>query len=86
MKQDIQKDVTITSQGQLTLPVTIRKALKLGSKRKVRVVMTKEGTVTLRPLPDVMSLFGALKSAVPYDPDEKQKARQAMGRRAARKG
>ena len=86
MKQDFSKDVTITSRGQLTLPTAIRKALKLGSKRKVRVAMTKGGTVTLRTLPDVASFFGILKNGVPYDPNEKQAARQAMGRRASGKG
>jgi bifunctional DNA-binding transcriptional regulator/antitoxin component of YhaV-PrlF toxin-antitoxin module len=81
MSQEPHKDITITSKGQLTLPVSIRKALKLGVKRKVRVAMTKEGTVTMRPLPDVMSFFGKLKNDVPHDPHEKEKARKAMGRR-----
>lgn len=85
MSMEQAKDVTITSKGQLTLPVNFRKALKLGTRRKVRVAMSGDGTVTLRPLPDVMSFFGALQSPMPYDPQEKQKARAAMGRRAARK-
>jgi bifunctional DNA-binding transcriptional regulator/antitoxin component of YhaV-PrlF toxin-antitoxin module len=85
MSQDIHKDVTITSKGQLTLPVKIRRALKLGVKRKVRVTVTPEGTVTMRPLPDVMSFFGTLKSDLPYDPREKETAREAMGQRGARK-
>ena len=39
-----------------------------------------------RVLPrDLMSLFGSLHSPIPYDPQEKQKAREAMGRRVARK-
>jgi len=79
------KDVTVTSKGQLTLPVGIRKALKLGAKRKVRVAMTEDGLVTLRPLPDVMSFYGALSGHPPCDPDEKRKARSAMGRRASGK-
>jgi bifunctional DNA-binding transcriptional regulator/antitoxin component of YhaV-PrlF toxin-antitoxin module len=85
MKQYFHKDVTVTGKGQLTLPVRIRKALKLGAKRKVRVAMTEDGLVTMRPLPDVMSLYGALKGDTPYDPDEKHKARQLMGRRSSRK-
>ncbi len=80
MLQEIHKDVTVTSKGQLTLPVSIRKALKLGAKRKVRVAISEEGTVTMRPLPDVMSFFGKLKNDVPYDREEKEKARGAMGR------
>ena len=78
MKQEIHKDVTVTSRGQLTLPADIRRGLKLGSKRKVRVSMTKSGEVSIRPLPDVMSFFGRLKSGLPYDPREKHKARNAM--------
>lgn len=79
------KDVTITSKGQLTLPAAIRKALRLGPKRKVRVAMTREGLVTLRPLPDVGSFYGSLAGKAPFDPAEKDKARAAMGRRAASK-
>ena len=85
MKQESSKDVTITSKGQLTLPVKFRKALKLGLKRKVRVALTKDGSLSLRPLPDVMSFFGTLKSKTPFDPQEKQKARDAMGRAKPRK-
>ena len=85
MIQELQKDLTITSRGQLTLPVSIRRALKLGVKRKVRVAITDEGMVTMRPLPDVMSFFGKLKNDVPFDPHEKGKARQAMGKRKSKK-
>jgi bifunctional DNA-binding transcriptional regulator/antitoxin component of YhaV-PrlF toxin-antitoxin module len=80
-----EKDVTVTSKGQLTLPAAMRRTMKLGAKRKVRLSMTEPGVVTLRPLADVMSFFGALKSNVPYDPQEKAKARAAMGRHAARR-
>ena len=79
------KDVAISIKGQLTLPKSIRKALNLGTKRKVRMAVTQDGKVTLEPLPDVMSFFGKLKSAIPYDPHEKDKARQAMAHRASRK-
>ena len=85
MRQEIHKDVTITSKGQLTLAVHVRRALKLGVKRKLRVTITQEGTVTMRPLPDVMSFFGKLKSDEPFDPREKEKARLAIGRRKSRK-
>jgi bifunctional DNA-binding transcriptional regulator/antitoxin component of YhaV-PrlF toxin-antitoxin module len=85
MAKAFHKDISVTSKGQLTLPVRIRKTLKLSAKRKVRVAMSRDGLVTLRPLPEVMSLYGSLKGDVPYDPDEKQKARQVMGRAAVRK-
>jgi len=59
--------------------------MKLGSKRKVRIAITRTGEVSIRALPDVMSFFGALKNNVPYDPDEKRKARAAMGLRGAQR-
>lgn len=86
MKYDIQKDVTITTRGQLTLPLSVRKVVKLGIKRKVRVSVTGDGVVTVRQLPDVMSFFGALKGKIAHDPAEKQKSREALGRSAARRG
>jgi len=79
------KDITVTTRGQLTLPVKVRRAMKLGSKRKVRLSMTDGGIVTLRSLPDAMSLYGIFKGRGDYDPREKQKAAAAMGRHAARK-
>jgi len=79
------KDVTITSKGQLTPPATIRKALKLGAKLKVRVALTRDGLVTLRPLPEVVNFYGSLRGRAPYGLDEAAKARAAMGRRAASK-
>jgi AbrB family looped-hinge helix DNA binding protein len=85
MIQELRKDVTITSKGQLTLPASIRKAMKLGAKRKVRVAVAEDGLITMRPLPDVMSFYGALKGDAPPAPDEKRAARAAMGRRSARK-
>ena len=85
MKQGAYQDVTITSKGQLTLPVGIRNALNLGIKRKVRVAVKDEGIITMRPLPDVMSFYGGLKSKVKYSPAEKQIAREAMGRRSMRR-
>jgi bifunctional DNA-binding transcriptional regulator/antitoxin component of YhaV-PrlF toxin-antitoxin module len=85
MRQEFSKDVTITEKGQLTLPVKIRDAMNLGRKRKVRVTMSDNGLVTMRPLADVMSLFGVLKNGTRYDPDEKRKARQSMGRRVRKR-
>jgi AbrB family looped-hinge helix DNA binding protein len=73
MLQEFQKDVTVTTRGQLTLPAKIRRALRLGTRRKVRVAMTEDGIVTLRPLPDVLSFYGSLASKIPFDPEEKQK-------------
>jgi bifunctional DNA-binding transcriptional regulator/antitoxin component of YhaV-PrlF toxin-antitoxin module len=73
--------ITIRSEGRLTLPVSFRKALKLSSRRKVRVSITDDGLIALRLLPDATSFFGSLGGRVPFDPNEKKQARSAMGRR-----
>ncbi len=80
MEQEFQKDIVVTSRGQLTLPMQVRKAMQLGKKRKLRLTMSRAGQVTLRPLPDVMSLFGSLKNELPHDLREKAKARHAIGK------
>ena len=85
MKQEIHKDVTVTTRGQLTLPAIMRRAMRLGHKRKVRVTLSPAGEISIQPLPDVMSFFGALKGGRPYDPQEKSKARAAMGSQAPRR-
>jgi bifunctional DNA-binding transcriptional regulator/antitoxin component of YhaV-PrlF toxin-antitoxin module len=82
MAQGFYKDVAVTGKGQLTLPPKIRKAMNLGTKGKVRISMTGTGVVTMQPLKDVMSLFGALRGPDAYDPDEKSRARKLMGKRA----
>ena len=40
----------------------------------------EDGSVRVRPVPDVLSLFGAAKSASPKAADEKEAARSLMGR------
>ncbi len=79
MAQGFYKDVAVTGKGQLTLPPKIRKAMNLGAKGKIRISMTGTGVVTMQPLKDVMSLFGALGGPGAYDPDEKSRA-QADGK------
>ena len=84
MKQEIMRDITVTARGQITLPVAIRKSLRLGTARKLRMRLSADGNVTLRPLPDVMSYYGALKNRIPYDHQERAKAHRAIADRAAK--
>jgi bifunctional DNA-binding transcriptional regulator/antitoxin component of YhaV-PrlF toxin-antitoxin module len=79
MKGKIHRDVTVSNHGRLTLPATIRRAMNLDGRRRVRVSFAKRGEVFIRLLPDVMSYFGSLKNHRPYDPKEKRTARHAMG-------
>ena len=60
------------------MPAKNRKAMTVGSKREVRVAMSRKVGKA------VDSFFGCLGSKAACDPHEKTKARSAMGRRAAR--
>lgn len=52
--------VTLTSKGQLTLPKAIRDELKLDAGAKLDFVVDKDGTLRVRPLRPLSSLFGLL--------------------------
>jgi bifunctional DNA-binding transcriptional regulator/antitoxin component of YhaV-PrlF toxin-antitoxin module len=67
----------ITSKGQTTVPVEIRRNWKTS---EILWEACADGTAHVRPAPDVMALFGAARSALPCDPREKARARELMGR------
>ena len=52
--------VTITSQGQITIPVAFRRQLGLDQFNQARVTL-QNNTVILEPVPDFLSLGGSLK-------------------------
>jgi bifunctional DNA-binding transcriptional regulator/antitoxin component of YhaV-PrlF toxin-antitoxin module len=67
----------ITSKGQTTVPVEIRRNWKSS---EILWEACEDGTARVRPAPDVMALFGAARSATPRDPQEKARARELLGR------
>ena len=67
----------ITSKGQTTVPVEIRRNWK-GA--EILWEACPDGTARVRPAPDVMALFGTARSVTPRDPREKARARELMGR------
>lgn len=50
---------TITSQGQLTIPVALRNLLGLGKASKIMMTVEKDRLV-IEPTPDIFKLKGAL--------------------------
>jgi bifunctional DNA-binding transcriptional regulator/antitoxin component of YhaV-PrlF toxin-antitoxin module len=66
----------ITSKGQTTVPIEFRREWG-GS--EIYWERCEDGSVRVRPVPDVLSLFGAAKSALPKAADEKAAARALMG-------
>lgn len=51
---------TITSKGQVTLPIAIRRRLGVGERDRIAFVVGEDGSVTVRPIkyPTVASLQG----------------------------
>jgi len=52
---------TVTSKGQITIPVEVRRHLGIGERDKVAFVIDPDGAVAVRPVahPDIASLRGA---------------------------
>jgi len=53
--------VSITSQGQISIPAQIRRELGL-SKNSKAIVSVKEGEISVRPVKDFLELRGSLKT------------------------
>lgn len=54
--------VTITKQGQISIPAPLRKKYGLDKFRKAIVSSTKEGNLTIEPFQDLLSLKGVIKT------------------------
>lgn len=54
--------VTITSQGQISIPAQIRRDLDL-SKSKKAIVSVKNGNVIIEPVKDLLEFAGSIKTA-----------------------
>jgi len=53
---------TITSKGQVTIPIDVRKSLKLDTGDKIEITVTKEGEAILKLISKkVDEVFGKLK-------------------------
>lgn len=76
----------ITSKGQITLPRAVRKDLNV-SAGNVIIFEKEEDKVVLRPAKTLKEFKGFLKSKAKADFDEtRKKAKQNVGKRAARGG
>ena len=64
----------ISGKGQTTIPVKFRMRWKSS---EVVWEETPDGGAHVRPVPDIMSLFGSAGTCQPRDPQEKSKAHAA---------
>ncbi|OGE64926.1 hypothetical protein A3I48_00750 [Candidatus Daviesbacteria bacterium RIFCSPLOWO2_02_FULL_36_7] len=59
--------VTITSQGQISLPAKIRKKLGFSRTNKA-LVSIEDGKVLIEPVKDLLELRGSLKTSIKVNP------------------
>jgi antitoxin PrlF len=79
---------TVTDKFQTTIPLKIRRALKLSPRQKVAYEVRPDGSAIMRPVPRLDDLFGSLPLHKPAASprEEKQAARAAMVREASGEG
>lgn len=68
--------VTITSQGQISIPIRLRRKLGLDKTRKA-LISEKEGKLMIEPVRDLLDLQGSLKTNLKFTP---RQVREAFGR------
>ncbi len=57
--------VTVTAQGQITIPAQIRRKLKLDN---AKLILREEGnTIVMEPAPDILSQYGVLNDKAIQD-------------------
>jgi len=74
--------------GRITLPASIRKALKLdGQRQLVRFELCEDGFARFYPVRNSLDLKGIFAHpSRPYDPKEREKAWVAVAKEVVRKG
>lgn len=79
---------TITDKGQTTVPRPVREALGLKARKRIQWNILADGTVTVRPEPSPLDLFGSLKSEVPFPgyTEEREAAQAAVAKQAVEEG
>ena len=65
---------TVTDKGQTTVPKEIRDALGIKPRQRLQWDLEKDGTVTVRPEPSALALFGSLKSKKKFPGIKEEKA------------
>ena len=73
----MQQIVSITSQGQVTIPVSMRRAL--GVKRATKATIEKKGDeLVIKPEMDFWSLPGSMKSKIKLTDKQLREARKSF--------
>lgn len=75
---------TLTERGQTTVPASVRKALGLRPRQRIRYEITAHGVVMQAETESVLDLAGALRSGIPAasKAEERKSARASRLRRS----
>lgn len=65
--------VTITSQGQISIPIELRRQLRL-DKTKRALVSSRNGKIIVEPVKDLLELRGSLKTNIKATPKQIREA------------
>lgn len=65
--------VTITSQGQISIPMPLRRKYGLDKFKKAIISPTKEGNLIIEPFPNLLSLKGIVKAQKKISPKQIRK-------------
>lgn len=75
---------TISSKGQVTLPIDVRRKLGVGTADKVAFVLTDDGTIELRPVRFTLeSVIGSLPALPNESIDLEREVAEAVEEQAA---
>jgi bifunctional DNA-binding transcriptional regulator/antitoxin component of YhaV-PrlF toxin-antitoxin module len=79
---------TISSKGQVTIPVAFRKALLPTRNRQVSIEQLPDGTVQIRPIRSILELAGCLQTKRPLLSvrEERRAAARAIAESVMRRG
>lgn len=79
---------TVTDKGQTTVPREVREALGIRPRQRLQWDIEGDGSVTVRPEPSPLALFGSLKSRRKFPGIQAEKAavRKRMAQEAAQEG
>jgi AbrB family looped-hinge helix DNA binding protein len=74
---------TVTDKGQTTVPKEVREALGIRPRQRLQWDLAKDGSVTVRPEPSALPLYGSLKPQKKFAGIREEKA--ALRKHVARK-
>ena len=77
--------VTITSQGQISIPAKLRRKLGLDKVRKA-IVSEEKSKIVIEPMKDILELRGSFKTSKKFSPRVIRKAFETYLAREAEKG